>query len=58
MLYKGENKWEDIHADWLDLPENLSRQMPYTPVQGHWKMQPEMNKAVPFFLPFFFPPQV
>lgn len=28
MLHKGENKCEHIHANWLDLPANLSRQMP------------------------------
>lgn len=48
MLYKWENKWEPSHANWLDLPENLSRQMYYTSVQGHQKMPPEVNKAVSF----------
>lgn len=46
MLYKGENKWEHTHANWLDLPENLSRKMPYTSLQGHCKRQPETNQAV------------
>lgn len=52
MLFKREDKWEHIHANWLDLSENLSRKMPYTSVQGHCKSQPEMNKAVPFLKSF------